>query len=467
MEKTLNRYRILQLLLVITTWAGLILNGYDYNSTMLFVNLCLFGNLLLIMSNSGVVSTKFILSFIIYIVALAPGMAYYLLGFKLYSYVNFEHQINDSVTIKVLWLYFISSNLYTYVVLAKDSKLPDLSVPIKNETRLPFYFMCALVILFTMLGNSGPSLLTVGYRDLFDSRSSLISITSIVATVFWVDAYGKTRVFLSNGNYFKVRIFWLMTLFIATWLLLHASRMETIGFVSMLLIHSRIQLGKTPYKTLVFALLVGLLLYLVGYLRTKSLANIDLENTLAHAFQLSFESGANETEFANMPSGLGNIAATMQTTVYHFDVLKEPFLNGFTMFTYPLKLLPTFTLSYFDLANANDIYYNEIVLHKYQYNGGLFIFAPAYGNFGTIGLAVASLVTAGLVNWTQKAIRSSDYLKIIIAATVIFTFIRVSWYSVLPLPKVILYNGIVLFYVAMIFNRKRKGKVINSKPIVA
>jgi len=96
----------------------------------------------LIWSKSGLISTKMILSFLIYSIALVPAIAYYLLGFKLYSYVNFDHQLTDSVTIQMLWLFYLSSNIYTFVLLTMDSKFPDLSKPISNETRLPFYFIC-------------------------------------------------------------------------------------------------------------------------------------------------------------------------------------------------------------------------------------------------------------------------------------------------------------------------------------
>ena len=95
-----------------------------------------------------------------------------------------------------------------------------------------------------------------------------------------------------------------------------------------------------------------------------------------------------------------------------------------------------------------------MVLEKYFYNGGCYLYAPAYGNFGTIGLLVASFLMSLLVNWTQKAMRSSDFIKIVIATTIVFSFIKICWYNFLPLPKAILYNLIVLFYVALVFKKK-------------
>ena len=458
MEKILNLQRFVQLLLVLFTWTGLVLNGYDYDSIMLYVNISLLGNLILIAWHSGFVSTKFILSFLIYSVVLVPGIAYFLIDFKLYSYVNFEHQLNDTVTISMLCMMYVSSNLFTFVVLAKDTPLPDLFTPIKNETRLPFYFMCLLILLFTYLGNQEATLLTASYQEIFHQRTALGSLASIAASIFWVDAYGKTRVFFSKGDHFKIKFFWVVTILMILWLLLHARRTETIGVISILLLHRKFVTSKTPYKTIAFAIFTGLFLYLVGYLRSNALTNVDLFETIKFAFQLTFEGGGSKTEFANMPSGLGNITATMQTSVYHFEYMGEAFLNGHTIYTYPFKLLPTFLVTSLNIADPTTYYYQNLVLEQYQYNGGDYLYAPAYGNFGKPGLYVASILMALMVNWTQKAMRSYDYIKIVFAASIIFGFITVCWYSFLPLPKSLLYNGIVLFYVAMVFSKKRLKK---------
>lgn len=462
MEKFLNQYRLIQLFLAFFAWVGMFLNGYDYDSVMLFVNISLFGNLLLVMWNSGLISTKFILTFLIYSIAMVPGVAYYLLDFKLYSYVNFDHQLNDNVTIQFLWLMFLSSNIYTLITLAKDTKLPDLSTPIKYETRLPFALMCLLILLFTYIGNPEQTIITISYSELFHQRSALTSLAAIAATVFWVDAYGKTRVFRSKGDYFKVKIFWFVTFLMVVWLLLHARRAESIGVISMVLIERKLVTKKTPYAAIIFAIFVGLLLYFIGYARSNAISSINLVETLQFAFQLSFESGGAKTEFANMPSGLGNIAATMQTSVYHFDYKGEPFLNGYTIFTYPFKLLPTILVTSTNLADPSTYFYQDLVLHKYQYNGGMYLYAPSYGNFGTIGIMVASFLMACIVNWTQKSIRSYNYLKIVFAASVIFSFINICWYNFVSLPKIIIYNSIVLLYVAMIFSKKRNNRSLSK-----
>lgn len=462
MHHFINQYRIIQLFLVLFTWTGMSLNGFDYDSVMLYANVSLLGNLLLVLWNSGLISTKSILSFLIYSIAMVPGIAYYLLDFKLYSYVNFDHQLNDSVTIHMLWLMFLSSNLYTLIVLAKDTQLPSLSRPIKYETRIPFFFMCFLILLFTYIGNSGPTILTIGYKELYHQRSSLSTLASIAATVFWVNAYGKTRIHAINGDTAKIKLFWFVSFIMVAWLVLHARRTEAVGVVSMLLIHRKVVSGKTPYKALIFALLVGLLLYIIGYLRSTALMNANLMDTLKYAFQLSFESGGSKTEFANMPSGLGNITATMQTSVYHFEYLKEPLLNGHTIFTYPYKLLPSLLVTSTNLADPTTYFYHNLVLENYYYNGGVYLYAPSYGNFGTPGIIIASILVGFLVNWTQRAIRSYNYIKIVFAANVIFSFIMICWYNFLPLPKAILYNSIVLFYVAMIFSKKRKPQSTNT-----
>lgn len=454
MERLLNPYRITQLFLIALTWLGLKLNGFDYDASMLYIFISLTANLALVLFNSGMISTKMILSFLIYSIALVPAIAYYLLGFKLYSYVNFDHQLTDSVTIEMLWLFYLSSNIYTFIVLARDTKYPDLTKNISYETRLPFSLICILVLFFAYLGNTGPTILTVSYEQIIDNRTSLATLAAIASTVFWVDAYAKMRVYVVEKNYFKVKVFWIVTIIMTTWLVLHARRTEAIGIISILLIHQKLLTGKTPYKHIVIALFFGFLLYLIGYLRVAALSEIDIAQTVDQSLALTFESGSTKTEFANMPSGLGNITATMQTSVYHFDYMSKPLLGGSTIFTYPIKMLPTMLVKGFGLADTDAYYYHNLVLEEYYYNGGCYLYAPAYGNFGTIGLVVASFLMGLMVNWTQRAMRSSNFIKIAIAATVIFSFIKICWYNFIPLPKAIVYNLIVLFYVAMIFRKK-------------
>ena len=457
MEKILNSHRIIQLLLIAITWLGLTINSYDYDASMLYVFISLSANMSLIWRHSGLISTKMILSFLIYSIAMVPAIAYYLLGFKLYSYVNFDHQLNDTVTIQVLWLFYLSSNIYTFVVLAKDSKLPDLNKPISNETRLPFYFICFLVLLFTLIGNTGPTILTASYETIRDAKiTGLATMAGIAFTVFWVDAYAKMRVYVVEKNTFKIRVFWFVTIAMTLFLLLKARRTEAIGIISIVLIHQKLLTGKTPYKYIVLSLFVGFLLYIIGYMRVDALTNIDIASTIDKSLALSFEGGSTKTEFANMPSGLGNITATMQTSVFHFDYMSQPLLQGSTIFTYPLKLLPSALVNGFGLADTDSYFYSNMILDKYYYNGGCYLYAPAYGNFGTFGLVISSFLMGLLVNWTQKAMRSSDFLKIVIAATIIFSFIKICWYNFLPLPKAILYNLIVLFYVAMVFRKKEE-----------
>ena len=443
-------------MLIAITWLGLKLNAYDYDASMLYVFISLSANLALIWWNSGLISTKMILSFLIYSIALVPGIAYYLLGFKLYSYVNFDHQLTESVTIQMLWLFYLSSNIYTFIVLAKDTKFPDISRSLTNETRLPFYFICFLVLFFTYIGNTGPTILTASYETIQDSRvDSIATMAGIAFTVFWVDAYAKMRACVVKKEKFKVKVFWIVTIIMMLLLLLKARRTEAIGIISIILIHQKIITGKTPYKYIVISLLLGFLLYIIGYMRVEALTDVDIASTVDKSLALSFESGGSKTEFANMPSGLGNITASMQTSVYHFDYMSKPFLNGSTIFTYPIKMLPSALVAGFGLADTESYFYHNIVLDKYYYNGGCYLYAPAYGNFGTIGLIIASFFMGLMVNWTQKAMRSYDFIKIVIATTIIFSFIKICWYNFLPLPKAIAYNLVVLFYVAMVFRKKK------------
>ncbi len=466
MPLSLNPYRLAQLLILAFTYFAWQLNGFDHESTMLYVNISLYSNLFIVGLRSGIVSTKFILSFIIFSVALVHGLAWYLIGFKLYSYVNFDHQLNDQVTIYVLWLYYIASNIYTYVILEKDAKPPMNLVPLKRVTRLPFYFLCALILAFTFLMEGGGTIISTDYKDIYESRPTSTTIANVIFTALWVDAYALARNYTIQKRKTRVWIFWGITAFVALWLLLHARRTEAIGFLCIILLHIKFITGKTQLKYLFLTAFSLFLLYLIGYLRQNAILDSNVAEVIIDSLKPTFEGGSNRTEFANMPSGLGNIAASMQTSVYHFYYMGHDFLNGETILTYPYKLMPSGLVVAMDLIDTSTIFYNDIVLEKYFYNGGTYLFAPAYGNFGAVGLAVGAFITGLVINWTQKAFYSNDFIKVVIAATIIFTGIKVVWYNVLPLVKTIMYNLILLSYIALIFKPKNRtaGESINPIP---
>jgi len=436
------------------------INGFNYDSTMLFVNISMVANLCLILWNSSAISTKMILSFLIYSVALVPGLAYYLVGFKLYSYVNFDHQLNDQVTIMTLWLLFLSSNFYSYVVLEQDSKPMALSTPVFGQTRMPFYFICLCTLFLAYLADPGRTFLTASYHEILDEKPAAATLAVTAMTGFWAIAYAKMRVYMIEQRKFRVMVFWLMTTLVLLWLVLHARRTEAVGFTAMLLIHHRLAAGKMPWKYIIVAFLILLSLYIIGYTRNEAMTNLDVAGTVSDSMALTFEGGGSKTEFANMPSGLGNITASLQTSVYHFYYQGNEFLNGLTIYAYPFKLLPTGLVTGLNLADPKSYYYNLIVLEKYFYNGGTYLYAPAYGNFGMIGMIIASILMGLVVNWTQRSMRSNDFFKIVIAAIIIFTFMKTCWYNVLPMIKTSFYTSILLLYFAMIFRKKERLKEI-------
>lgn len=450
--------RILQILMAAFAFLGMKANLGNYEPFLFYASISMFFNLLLIWKNSGLISTKTICSFLIYSVALVPAAAYYLMGFKLYSYVNFDHQLNDPVTLEMLRILFISSNIYTLIVLSKDRPLPNLQKKLSYVTRLSFPFLITIMMVLTYLADPSQTLITISYEEIFRSRGPFITLMNIALGAFIATTYSKARALYAMGKTKPIRYFWIAFSITLIWLVLHARRTEAIGFISILLIHQRIFTGKTPIKFIVVSIIGIFVLYLIGYLRVSSFSNLDFERSFTKALNVSFESGSDNTEFANIPAGLGNITASMQTSVYHFFYKGHEFLNGVTIYSYPVKLLPTVLYESLNLADADEIFYNNLVLEKYYYGGGTYLYAPAYGNFGTWGVYIASALMALLVNLTQNWMRSYNFIKIMMAFTVLFNFIKICWYNFLPLPKTIMYNIILLLYIALIFKLNKKSE---------
>jgi len=387
-------------------------------------------------------------------VAFVPGIAWYLVGFKLYSYINFDHQLNDWVTARTQFVYFTSMNIYTFVLLAKDKVeyKPDIII---NQTRFPFYIFGVLCLICAYVTESGETLITSNYSQLMDQRSGFMTLAGVAFAAFWSDMYGKFRAYNNTNRYnFRQWIFILVSTLAIIWFILHARRTELIGFLAVLLIHQRMVLGRTPYKYIALGCVFLILLYVIGYTRVGALNEIDAVSLASESFSATWDTHYTNTEFANMPSGIGNVAETLQTTVYHFDYLGNEFLNGWTIFSYPYKLIPSNLASALQLPSSEQFMYNRLILEQYYYNGGTYLFSPAYGNFGIYGIVLASIFLAFIVRWVQIAFYSNDYLKIVVATTIIFHAIKGIWYNPLPIIKAIFYNLVFLGGIALIFTKK-------------
>lgn len=452
----LNPFRVIQLATWAVCWMFIAYNDYDYDSSMLFTNLSMVICLLLILWNSSLTSVKFILTFLLYSVAIVPGIAYFLLGFKIYSYINIEHQLNDWVTARTQFIYFTSLNIFSFLVLAKDDIEYQPAI-MTNQTRFPFFIFGIISLICVYVTESGETLITSNYSELMEQRSGFMTLAGVALAAFWSNMYAKYREYCFTGYNFRKWTFILISVIAIIWFVLHARRTELIGFLAVLLMHQRMVTGKTPYKYIALGLLFLVLLYVIGHTRVAALTDIDAAQVASDSFSLTWDTHHTNIKFANMPSGIGNVSETLATTVYHFDHLGNDYINGKSIFSYPYKLIPSNLINALNLPSTEQFMYNKLVLDKYFYNGGTYLLSPAYGNFGMFGIVLASIILALIIRWVQRAFYSNDFIKVAIATIVIFHSIKAIWYNPLPIIKAIFYNLIFLGSIALIFYKKERA----------
>ena len=457
-----------QIMDLVSKFAGIVLFcGYFYSffefpmgaGGFVFNSFILLASIIWIGLRFGIFSLPFVLSFILYSVALVPGAARYL-GFQIYSAHNIPHQLKSELTDLYLFTIILSMFvLLVYFICWRNLNKRKLS-SFKFDTSVrdlnfPFYLGIALYLICCYGMEPGRTLLNVDYTTVLEDRDSTAAanLFGVFSVVFWILLYLKYRFYSVNKIHFdRQKVFLIATVIGITWLFLHARRSELIGYILIGFYHSKALLGRVNYKFTTIGIAFVLAVYLLGFARgSSSLSNVDVGLISGQAFSTK---GGNvqERDIANMPSGLGNIAETMQTTLYHFEYRNADLLLGETIFSYPKKLVPSNLLSILGVAKPQ--YYHNLVLMKYSYNGGTYIFAPAYGNFGIFGVLLATLIFAWMITKSTVYFTSGDTYKAIFASLLIFYMIKIVWYGPIPFLKSAYTSLIFVFLVSVLFIKR-------------
>ena len=398
-----------------------------------------------------------ILTCVFYTVALVPAGAL-LLGSPLYSFHNIKHQLNTETALYTMNLYFWASFTCTLVLLILKTLSGEYKTTGFKSPKLyfPFYFSCLLFVVFTYLAEPGLGLLSGKYSELLEERNetTFATLAGIMMSVFWVISYIHFRTYSFEKRQKMRRIvFILATTFTMVWLYLHARRSEMVGIVIVLFVHQKFITGRIRVIHIAAAFSVVLAMYVLGHIRNSDnlVAGLQSEG-IENAFSTKY-TGTSKGDIANMPAGIGNIAETMQTTVYHFKTKSSPLLLGETIFNYPSKLLPSVIRS--SIGMGKPTYFGELILGQYSYNGGTFILAPAYGNFGFPGFIIGAVAMGLLIFLAEKGFYKNNQVVVVLSCAIILYFIRTVWYKPIPMIKTAYFGVFIILLVNVIFRQKK------------
>lgn len=270
------------------------------------------------------------------------------------------------------------------------------------------------------------TILTHPYEYILKNRIENTQFAGSVAVILWLIALSNHLKFSNlelNKDPVKLArtLFLLITILALLWLALHARRSELIGMglVGLLVLREK-------SSTLHLSFLIGLLLaalIIAEEIRTATLVGVIFNDATSQS-----SGGSN---IASLPGGASNIYMTFANTLHYFD--DNDFLLGTTFKNYVLQILPTPLYQSIGISKPN--YFYEKIFHNYSYNGGTYIGALFYGNFGVLGMmlfgafiGIYSRITVKLMYSTHIIIKATGFFLIVLV-------FRGFWYEFIIILK--------------------------------
>jgi len=158
-------------------------------------------------------------------------------------------------------------------------------------------------------------------------------------------------------------------------------------------------------------------------------------------------------DFVRMPAGVGHVFVTLLESVYLVDDTPSGLLWGRTYFLYCYNILPKNVIDLLGLPQP--VYFFHILRENFEYQGGTYVFGPAYANFGAIGIIVSAILLGFVVALAHNNFHSPIYLKQAIALVIVALFARAVWYEAIMVAKPVLAMACFSFLSRACFLSKR------------
>lgn len=394
---------------------------------------------------SGILYGWFSVPTFLFLAAYAPAFAFpysHALGGTYVNLMNFELQENIDLIGLAARLSFIAA-LATYVSLYisfRGSPYTSLSLSsLQSRLTSKHVYIGALMLALTFawLTDPGPTILTTPYADILTHRYEGTQFAGALAIVAWLFAFVcfiNTR--NSSDQFQRIRYrwlnysFWLVTVLVAGWFLLHARRSELLAMVIILLLY--LSTIKSKMRAVLLALFALAILQLAGLLRVGNhLGSVD-------NVQVFLGERAHAADVVSLPGGASNVFMSFAITVDYFS--SHAFYFGATFINYIYQLAPSFLYSW--LGFSRPPYFHETgVFDSYAWNGGVNAISIFYGNFGQLGIIAYGALLALYVRMTVWLINRSNAILTVIGLFGVGMAVRGLWYEPIVLFKPIVWLG--------------------------
>ena len=454
--KKLTEYVLLICIFLLTCISLLQIYPHYVISSMGIILVCYY-----IILKYSIISVPSILSGALYMPALTPFYSHTLLNSQYYSYNNFFLQENLLLVNKATSILFFSSIVYlffliiitkSHILVSYNKRRTNLQNNVKAKLQIgettTFYpskeqviMFCFLFLFFFWLTEPGSILLFINYTEVLASRYDDTQFASALGSIFFVLAFVSYINLSKSGLHKNIqKLFIISSILVSIWLLLHARRSELLGIFIIALLYLNEKISHK--KMLIISIILFSVLIIVGNVRTT--AFLDISQSL---FIESMTFG----DIVALPGGASNIFVTMLDIIYLIDDTNFQLLLGETYFDYFYSIIPTNLRIYLGLPEP--IYFYSIFIQYFDYNGGTYIFAPGYGNFGVAGVFIVAGFIGTIVAFFHNNLNSKSFIiKTIVLIGILF-FVRAIWYDLITILKPIFLMWFITYFYFLLQKR--------------
>lgn len=444
----LNQWQAITALLFIPMFVS----AYIYiDKSYIISSLGIFTILILIIRKFGLFSVTSIMSAILIIPSLTP-----LIGLELFKsdYISLHNMFlqEDAALLNKAVLVSLLAIAAYYLALLRSS---DTNVHMNHTnnfknylfSKLLYVFFCMLILIFCWVIAPSGTILYYDYHTTREGYFQNVAYAEALFTIFWVLAFMNYSKYRSG---ILRRLFEVISILVVAWMFLHGKRVAIIGLFCIFIVHMA-EKGNSK-KITIFSTAIFSVLLIIERLRNTPLLAIDksqLQELLMMHKQIEGDS------VFKYGGGVSNVFVTLLDSIHLFDSIHMKYLYGKSYWDYIYNMIPLNVIVYLDLPSRN--YFSDLISSFYSYNGGMYIFAPAYGNFGITGVIVMGIILAKLVRFTDKNFKSSNHYLQAGSLIIFYMYSRAVWYDPLGMLK----SGLLI--ILMVFMMRPQRHLANEQ----
>lgn len=388
---------------------------------------------------------------IIFFPAFSPFYAWDIEGIERFSIAARDLQADRQLIDLAVYVFACGAVAYGFgVVLGarNQARIGPTPAPVEVST-VTVVAIAALLLLSTLVIESGPSILTANYSEILEGRIERSTLIVLLAQLFG----GFFALLFAFGRHKKV-IFWLVVGFVMLWLLVHIRRAELFGVFLVLVMWWRYLIPKAWLTAIVLA--VVLVLTFLGQMRHTSFSDHLSAGTL-------FEETRVQKLKADLPGGASNVFLSGLHLIKQRESAHIAAERQFTMGEWARAIVPNAVWTAFGFAPVESEHESIYGALGLVYVGGMPLIAAFFLN-GGLGFVLIFGVFHGFVAQRVNEIYERDLkgnlaaggtFPLFLSAVYLVYQFRYHWYNPQTLIRAMVYAACA--YLVVRFAMRLRG----------